>query len=187
MLDVGSLLPFGSGRITTMKVVFGNSGTLPLSFFAPALSQICRRSLVASPSLLPHLLNLTYTFYQKHLHPLLPNPFSIIASFQWQPGLESLQKISNGYLPVQRSISQLFQTVLSRDNRPILPLKKPSHPYFLPLVEGTKVGLPHPFVKLLQGEFRLLQASWGFAFTTAQVQRMIALSICIGFVIRNFW
>jgi len=31
MLDVWSLLPFGSRRITTMKVVFGNSGRLPLA------------------------------------------------------------------------------------------------------------------------------------------------------------
>jgi len=32
MLDVGLLLPFGTRRITTMKVVFGNSGTLPPTF-----------------------------------------------------------------------------------------------------------------------------------------------------------
>jgi len=32
MLDVWSLLPFGTRRITTMKVVFGNSGKLPLAF-----------------------------------------------------------------------------------------------------------------------------------------------------------
>jgi hypothetical protein len=51
----------------------------------------------------------------------------------------------------------------------MLLLEKRSHLYFLPLVEGTKVGLPHPFGKLLQGEFRLLQANWGFAFGPAQV------------------
>ena len=64
----------------------------------------------------------------------------------------------------------LFQTVLSRDNGPMLPLETPSHPYFLPLVECTKVGLPHSFGKLLQGEFRLLQADWGFAFNPTQVR-----------------
>jgi hypothetical protein len=32
MLDVGSLLPFGTPQITTMKVEFGNSGTLTLAF-----------------------------------------------------------------------------------------------------------------------------------------------------------
>jgi hypothetical protein len=69
----------------------------------------------------------------------------------------------------------------------MLLLEKPSHPYFLPLVEGTKVGLPHLFGKLLQGEFRLLQADWGFAFSPAQVRRIIALGICIEFVIRNLW
>jgi len=51
----------------------------------------------------------------------------------------------------------------------MLLLPKRSHPYFLPLVECTKVGLPHPFAKLLQGEFRLLKADWGFAFGPAQV------------------
>jgi len=33
MLDVWSLVPFGTQQITTMKVVFGNSETLPLPFF----------------------------------------------------------------------------------------------------------------------------------------------------------
>jgi len=33
LLDVWSLLLFGTQRITTMKVVFGNPGTLPLSFW----------------------------------------------------------------------------------------------------------------------------------------------------------
>jgi hypothetical protein len=37
MLDVGSLLPFGAQRFTTMEVVFGNSETLPLAFL-PARS-----------------------------------------------------------------------------------------------------------------------------------------------------
>jgi len=32
-----------------------------------------------------------------------------------------------------------------------------------------KVGLPHAFGKLLQGEFHLLQADWGFAFGPAEV------------------
>jgi hypothetical protein len=59
--------------------------------------------------------------------------------------------------------------VLSWDNGLMLLLYKPRHPYFLPLVEGTKVGLPHPFGKLLQGGFHLLQGDWGFAFHPAQV------------------
>jgi len=157
------------------------------SFFACALCQIRRWSLVASPPLLPHLPNLTCTFFQKHLHPLLPNPFGIIEIFQRQPLLKSLQKICNCCLPVQGSISQLFQTVLSWDNGPMLLPEKPSHPYFLPLVDYTNVRLPHHFGKLLQGEFRLLQANWGFAFSRTHVRRIIALIICIEFVIRNLW
>ena len=69
----------------------------------------------------------------------------------------------------------------------MLLLEKPCPLYFLPLVECTKVGLPHPFGKLLRGGFRLLQADWGFALSPAQVRRIIALIICIEFVIRNFW
>jgi len=57
--------------------------------------------------------------------------------------------------------------------------REPSHPYFLPLVQCTKVGLPHPFGKLLQAEIRLLQADWGLAFSPTQVRRIIALIICI--------
>ena len=64
----------------------------------------------------------------------------------------------NRCLLVRGSISQLFQMVLSRDNGLILLLQKRCHPHFLPLVERTKVGLPRFFDKLLQGEFRLLQA-----------------------------
>jgi len=57
-------------------------------------------------------------------------------------------------------------------------LKEPSNPYFLPLVERTKVRVPHPVGKLLQRVFRLLQAHWGFAFSPALVRRIIALIIC---------
>jgi hypothetical protein len=67
----------------------------------------------------------------------------------------------------------------------MLHLEKPSHPYFLRLVEGTKLGLPYPFGKLRQGEFRLPQADWGMAFSRAQVRRIIVLSIYVEFVIRN--
>jgi len=64
-------------------------------------------------------------------------------------------------------------------------LEEPSHPYFLPLVERAIVRLPHPFGKLLQGEFGLLQADWGFTLCTAQVQQIVALIICIIFVVGN--
>ena len=139
-------------------------------FFARVLSQIRRWLLVASPSVFPRLPNVTCTFLQKHLHSLPPNPFGIIEIFPTQPGFKSLQRICNRHLPAEGSSWQLFQTVLSGDNRPMLLLARPSCPYFLPLVEGTKVGLPHPFGKLLQREFRFLQANWGFAFSPTQVR-----------------
>jgi hypothetical protein len=88
---------------------------------------------------------------------------------------------------VQGFNSQRFQTVLSRDYGPMLFLQEPSHPYFLALVECTKVRLRLPFGKLLQGEFHLLQADWGLAVSTAQVRRIIALIICIEYVITNPW
>ena len=150
---------------------------------AHVLSQIGRRSLVASPSRFSHVPNFACTFLQKHLHLLPTNPFSIIKINQWQAGLECCQKICDCRLPVQRSISNLFELVLPPDNEPMLLLEKPRHPYFLPLVECTKVGLPHPFGKLLQGELRLLQANWGFAFFTAKVQQIVALVSCIIFVV----
>ena len=66
-------------------------------------------------------------------------------------------------------------------------LQKHLHPCFLPLVERTTVRLPHPFGKLLEGEFRLLQADWGFAFSPAHVRQIIALIICIELVQSNLW
>jgi len=149
------------------------------------LFQIGHQMLIDSPSLLPRLPNLTCTFLQKHPHPLSPNPFSIINIFQKQPGLKSLQQICNCHQPVQRSISQHFRTVLSKDNGLMLLLSKPNHPYFLPLVEHTKVGLPYAFGALLQGVFHLLQADWGIAFSPAQVGLIIGLIIRIEFVIWN--
>jgi len=79
---------------------------------------------------------------------------------------------------VHGSISNLFQSVLPPDNRPMLLLEKPHHPYFLLFVERTIVGLPHPFGKLLQGELRLLQANWEFAICTTQVRRIVAFISC---------
>ena len=155
--------------------------------FARTHHQISRRTLVHSPSLLPRLLNLICRFLQNHHNQLSPNPCGILKIFLTQPGLETLQNICNCHLRVQGSISPLFQMGLSPDNGPMLLVQKSSQPYFLPLVECTKVGLPHPCGKLLQGEFRLLQAEWGFAFSPAQVRRIIPLIICIKFVTRNLW
>jgi len=122
-----------------------------IHFCTSALSQIRRRLLVTSPSLLPRLPNHASTFLQKHQNLLSLNPFSIIDNFKTQPVLESLQKICNVRLPVQGSLWQLFETVLSWDTGLMLLFWKHSHPYYLPLVERNKVGLAHPFAKLLQG------------------------------------
>ena len=83
------------------------------------------------------------------------------------------------------SISKLFPMVLPLDTGPMLSLKKPSNPYFLPPVEHTIVGLPHPFGKLLQGEFGLLQADSRLTLCTAQARRIVALFICTIMVVGN--
>jgi len=69
----------------------------------------------------------------------------------------------------------------------MLLLQKPRHPYFLALVEYTVVALHHPFGKLLQCEFSLLQADWEFAFCTAEVPRIVALISCIILVVWHVW
>ena len=150
---------------------------------ARTLYQICRWWLEASPSLLPCLSNFASTFLKKHPLPLPANPFRIIEIHQWLPVLECRQKICDRRLPAQGSISSWFQSVLPRDDGPMLLLKKALHPYLLPLVECTLIGLPHPFGKLLQRELCLLQANWGFAFSTALVRQIVALISCITFVV----
>jgi len=132
--------------------------------------------------LLSRLPKLPCTFLQNHPNPLPPNPFGIIEVFQWQPALKSPHNVCNWHLPVQGSMSQLFQTVLSPDSGPMLLFQKPSNPYFFPHVEGTKVGLSHHCAKLLQGEFRLVQADWGFFFGPAHDWWIVNLTICIIFV-----
>jgi len=152
---------------------------------AHALCQIRRRSHVASHSLFPRLPHFARTFLQQHLHSLPANLFSIIEMNQLQPVRECHQKICDRRLPVQGSISNAFQLVLPPDNGPMPLLEKFRHPYFLPLVECTVVGLPHPSGKLLEGELCLLQADWEFAFCDAQVRRIVAPISCIIFVVRH--
>jgi hypothetical protein len=60
-----------------------------------------------------------------------------------------------------------------------------SHPYVLPLVECTVIGLTQSFSTLLQGEFNFLQAVWGFPFFTIHVQSVIPLFKYIIVVVRN--
>jgi len=155
--------------------------------FAKAQTQICHWSLVASHSLFPRLPNVTCTFREKNLNPLSLNPFRIIKTFQRQPVLQCLQKICNHHLPVQGSISHMFQTVVSPDNGPMLLLQNRSHPCFSPLVDDTKVGVADPVGKSRQGEFHLLQPDCGFPSGNALVQQAVAPIFCIEFVIRNLW
>jgi len=89
-------------------------------------------------------------------------------------------------LPVKGSILNLFQMVLPPDNRRMWHLQTPRHPYHLPCIECTVVGLPHPVGKFLGGEFRWLYTDWGFTFCFTQVQRIISLIICIILVVGNF-
>jgi len=148
--------------------------------FVWALSQIHRWWIVAFPFLFRRLSNFTCTFLQTHLNPMVANPISIIKINQWQPVLKCHKHICDRRLLVQRSITNLFQTVPPPDNGLMLLPQKPHHSYFLPLVECTVVGLPHPFGKLLQWEFGLLQADCRFAFCTTQVWQIVTL---ISFII----
>jgi len=79
----------------------------------------------------------------------------------------------------------LFQAVLHPDYGPMLFLEQPSLPSFLSLVECAIVGVSHPFGKLLQGELGLLQTDSRFTLCTAQDRRIVALIICILFVVGN--
>lgn len=128
---------------------------------ASRLSQIHLRLLVASLSLFPHHLNLTCTLLQKYLNPLLPNPYGIINTFQMQPVLKSHQIISNCCLPVQGSILNLVQTVLSPHNGPMFLLHTPSHPYIFHLFKLPTMGCPIIWAKCFTEKsvcFRLIGA-----------------------------
>jgi hypothetical protein len=150
-------------------------------------SQTHCQSQVVSSSIPPLLLNLACTFVQNLLKTLLLNPFSIMNIFQRQPVLVCHQNNCNCSHPGQGTVLKMFQMVLSLDNNPRLLFQNPSHLYFISLVEDTKVELPHSFGKLRQGEFRLFQTDWDYAFCTAQVQHIAALTIWVVFNVDNVW
>ena len=129
-----------------------------------ALSQICHWLHGALLSLRHRLLNHACTCLPEHFDPLSRKPHTIVKIFQSQPVLASDHPISTWGSTVLRFISKPFEMDLPLDNALMLFLQKPCHQYFLPLVECTKVWLPHPSAKLLQGEFSLLQTDWGIAF-----------------------
>jgi len=62
-------------------------------------------------------------------------------------------------------------------------LQKPNHPYYLPVVDHTDVGLPHIFDILLQGELGLLRADWRFAFSPSHIQWIFTVIMCLIFVV----
>jgi hypothetical protein len=128
-------------------------------YFASAVTKIHCRSLVASLSNLPRLPNVARTFLHNNFNLVSPIPFSSIAIFDRQPSLDCLQIVCNLTLRVQGSISQLFKTGLSPYNGPMLLFKKPSHPYFLPIVESTKVGLPNPSCKIASRGMQFVSSS----------------------------
>jgi len=176
-------LPFDTQLITTMNVVVGYWGRLLLAILLACLPKSVTGCLLhLLPFFLASRISLAHLFKNISTHCRRIHS-SIIEIIQGQPDLECLQKMCNCRLPVQGFISNLLEAVLPPDYGPMLLLQEPSHPYFLPLVERTIVGLPHPFGKFLQGEFSLLQADWRYAICTAQVQRIVALIICIILVV----
>jgi hypothetical protein len=175
---------FGILHITTMNVIFGHSGTLPFAFCLGALPNLLpvARCLTFPSSSPPeaHLLNCL-----KPSPPTFAQSIQHYQNFPTPTGSSKYPKLCNRRLPGEGFISQLFQMVLSRDTGLMHLLEKLSHPYILPLVEHPNVGLPHSIGKLIQGDFWLLQADWGFTFSPAQVKQMITLIICIEFVRGN--
>jgi hypothetical protein len=106
-------------------------------------------------------------------------------NFPMHSVLDCLQKTWNHYLLVRGSTLQLFHAVLSPDNRLILLLKIPSHPPFLPLFDSILVVRLKSSGKLLQGDFRLLQADWGSTFGPAQVHQSVTFIMHIISIIGN--
>jgi len=142
------------------------------SVVAEVLSQISCRSLIGSPFLLP-LLNYAGKLLSTYMNPLSTNPLGFIKIVQLQPIPRSHQKICIASVQAQCSMLRLFEMVLPPHNTLMHFLNLHSHPYIVPLIEITIVGLPRPFGKLLKGESNVQQVNSGLAFGTTQVRRMI--------------
>jgi len=123
----------------------------------------------------------SFTTHYRQIHSALPK-LPKCTKFS-----KNIPTIYNHHLPVLWSISQLTRMVLSLDHVPMLLLQFPSHPYFLPLVEGPKLGLLLLFGKLLQGEFHLFQPDWGWSFSPTHVRQIVALIMHIVYVIEDVW
>jgi hypothetical protein len=137
---------------------------LCLSTLRRYLSRYNLRSL-PYPSLVSCYLTLpSFLPPEPHLHlNSKSSPHTIAESIQYYryfpKAARTRQSTKNHQLqsPSAGFIWQLFQNILSRDNGRIHLVQEPSDLTLLPLVEQTKVGLPHPFGKLVQGECFLVQ------------------------------
>jgi len=175
--------PFDSQRITTMNVVYCNSGRLLLSSL-PTCSpkSVTGRSLPCFPHVLTSQILVAQFF--KTCEPSTSKWIQHYRKYWTAASSRMSPIICKHCLPVPGSISKVFHMVLPPENGLMLILN-PSHPYFLPLAECTVVGLPHSVGKLLQQEFGLLEGDSQFAFSTARVQHIIDNLICIIIVVRN--
>jgi len=176
-------LPFNNQWIITGNVVFGNSRRLLLTFLP-----VCSPKSVAG-----HLLPCLPFFLTSRIS--LANFFKNTSTYSWQVHsallkmtnsskvsnltTKSATAISEGRGPTWKCFNRFCPRIMDR----CYFWRNSCHPYLLPLVECIKVGLPHSFGKLLQGELHFLHTDWGFAFSTAQVQRIVALISCIIFVV----
>jgi hypothetical protein len=150
-----------------MNVVFAYSKMLPLTFLLEALSNLSPVACcLAFSSILPPEPRSQSS--SETCQPIVAESFQQYRSSPWAAhsckSSKNLQQPSPSAGVHLNAISN--SSVLG--NRPMLLLEKLSHPYFLPLVECTKIGLPHPFGKLLQGEFRLHRADWGLPSAPSQ-------------------
>jgi len=141
LLNVWPLLPFGTQRITMMKVVFGNSGRLTLSFFPTCSPKfVASRSLRHLPFFLASRTSLVHFF--KNLCTQCSRMYSALSKYSTSTQVSKVSKKSATTIFCAGVHLAAVQKDLAPDNGPMLLLKKPSQPYFLPLVERTKVELP---------------------------------------------
>jgi len=167
-----------------MNVVFGNSGRLLLAILSTrSPKSVTGQLLSCLPFFLPSWIFLAHFF--KNLSTHCCQIHSALSKLSNGSKFSNVSKqIHKGGLPVFWDFPNLNQMILPLTNGRMLLLQKPSHPYFLPLVERTEVGLLHPFGKIHR-EFVLLQADQGFPLCAAQVRLIVAHIMCTIYDIGN--
>jgi len=172
-------LPFDTQWIITVNVVFGNSGRLLLTGL-PARSpkSVASRLLARHPFFLAFRISAAISSRNIATH--------------CQRIHSALSKLHNG--SQFSNVAKKSVTVVSQCWGP----SRTCFHRFCPRIMGWCFFLSHPathtlihllnalpdsFGKLLQGEVRLLQANWRFAFWTARVQLIVALITCIIFIV----